>query len=448
MLKKIESWFSGQIVQKKLLYLSLLCIAALMFLLNHYVYMMHDDYIYSVVKYGEKFQFPEHLVQIWDAMTYYYMNWGGRLIATTSAYLVLLFPIPIQDFLNTCVFVILMLYIYKLVKKQNSDNVLLLLLIFGSTVILPPTFIASAVWITGSGGFLWTTTISILFIYPYVKSYGDDKKYKNSSLRYLGMFFFGIVAGCSSENLAVGITTLTLLYCFVLYRNKQLATWHIVGFVGLLIGSSILMFSPGSAVRIEQEGYGSGGIMASLDILPQKISSLWGYYKYFLRYPFLIYALCLGLFLYTYKGNERAKILMHSLLFLFAANVTLLISIFAPNFPPRAFFSVTVFVIVAFSILYAHIDFRNFKLKLVNLVLLGVVLGFCAYDYGHAVKAFRFIYNVEQQREHQIDECKANGVKEITLERVKIDYFYNYMESGPFRSDYYQMNIEFEDTDE
>lgn len=443
LIQGFEAWFDQQSTQKRLVYAGIFLIFVAMLLLNHYVYMMHDDYIYSVLTYGESFQFPESLIKVYQEMKAYYLTWGGRMVATTSTHLMLLLPISLQDLINALVFMILLCCSYKMVKKKNANNVLLLVLIFISIFIFAPTFVASAVWITGSGGFLWTMTLSVLFIYPYIKTYNEEGEYENSAIRIVGIFLFGILAGCSNENLGVGLVMLTLLYTFLLYREKNITAWHISGLIGVSIGCAIMIFSPGTALRAVAEEYPS--LFSSLDILPQKVAGLWGYYKYFLRYPFIVYAICMVLFWYTYQGDNKRKILTNSLAILFVANFILWISIFAPTFPPRAFFSVTVFTVISFAMLYAHIEFKNIGTKAIHILLLSVLLGFFVWDYTKTTKSFRFIYNVEQERIRQIDEYKAKGIDAIEFERAKIDYYYNYMESGEFRSYYYQMDISFID---
>lgn len=66
------------------------------------------------------------------------------------------------------------------------------------------------------------------------------------------MFLFGIIAGWSNENSVCCI--ILALFVFIYTKNNRekdhIERWMITGLIGMIIGYSLLIFSPGNFVRL------------------------------------------------------------------------------------------------------------------------------------------------------------------------------------------------------
>ena len=231
-----------------------------------------DDYVYSYVFSGNGLftSLTEESVRLssWNdiiqSSILHYQVWMGRL---TNHFLTLFFLWQdkiwfdlCNSFISVLLLVLVITYANKGMFSLTKTNKKFLVFSFICFWLFQPHWASVFTWLPGSCNYLWTTTFTLLFLLPYYQNY-----YKNDSeciyhfisktnYIFLVLFFcFGIIVGCTNETF-IGLVILYLcLFLYVAYSQKKLAFWQLFGFIGLLIGYGLLMFSPSIPNRILQE---------------------------------------------------------------------------------------------------------------------------------------------------------------------------------------------------
>lgn len=441
-MKNLEDKFYNKKTQQKIFYLLFAGIFVFIFALNYFFPIYCDDMMYSVVKYGESVNLSENLKEIASFLQMYYFEWGGRLVAHIVVHLLLLFNKVGQDVINTLVYCILVYLAYKICIGKKTGNVFVLLFLAVSFFYFTPSFLSSAIWITGSANYLWMITLTLAFIYPFYSLF-NGKSYTDSKWRMVVFFIFGIIASWTNENLAPVLFIILVAYLAYYYlEHKSLPLWTIAGLIGVIIGCSLMILAPGNAVRAEAEGY--AGLFSSLDRIGLRLPSIQASYRYFMLRPILIYLFSIVLFYYyPAKGISKKKVFFQSLLFFLGANISIGLTAFAPTFPPRAFMSITVLTIVSIGILYASINLRQALTRVVNIVFLSVLLLYASIDYMTFLKGSYFLHKQMNIREQIIDEAKTKGENSVTFEAIHLDYRFEYSDFANYYKDYYNIDAKF-----
>lgn len=439
MLKKLNEHPKNKIV----IAFIFIIMAIAIFFLNYFFPLYADDMSYASIKFDQKIDLLNNLRDISNFMYNYYFNWGGRIIGIGSTHFLLLLPDLLQNILNTILFITLIYYMYKIaITSYSSNKITTLLVIILSTFYFSPTFISSCIWITGSGVFLLTTTLSVIFLYIYIKNING--KYNNHAKKnIIIIFLLGILSGLSNENTGpmLCLTILIFLIYKHFFQKRKLSPYDITGFVALLIGTSLMIFAPGNSMRAASEGYDS--LFSKIDILP-KLKYLYEGYSMYLWKIILAYLLIFVIHLLSTKNISLKKtIIIKSLIVFTCANIGFWITALAPSFPPRAYFSIIVFITIAFSILLVNIDFNQIYTKYLRITLLTILFIVSAKDYYIFLRASYFIDKVYKDREQQIIKAKENGEQEITFTPIQVDYRMNYTDFSNFYEDYYQIKVHF-----
>ena len=98
--------------------------------------------------------------------------------------------------------------------------------------------------------------------------------------------------------------------------------------------------------------------------------------------------------------------------------------------------------------MYGNIDFKKTIPFVLNGIFLVVLLFFAAKDYMTFLKGSVFLHRVMADRELIIDRALKEGKNEITLEKVYMDYRFEYSDFSNYYKDYYGVTVHFVDKDE
>ena len=216
MIEKIEKLKDIKISKTTQIKIYLIIIFLSMLLLNILTPLIADDYSYALNLNNEQ------LNGIKDIIEYQinnYLTWGGRTVAHTIGQLFLLLPKIVFSFCNSFVYTILVYLIYKHAKLDKEDKPLLIPILHLLMFITIPVLGQTTIWLIGSCNYLWTTTIIAFFLLQYRKNEKDTK------LKTVLMFLFGIIAGWTNENTAVGLIVVgfltTLFLNLEIYFSKE-----------------------------------------------------------------------------------------------------------------------------------------------------------------------------------------------------------------------------------
>lgn len=321
-----------------------------------------DDYVYSFIWEGHSLYVPlsENAVRIsawhdlYASQVLHYLTWSGRIINHTLAQFFLWAGKSIFNICNAAVSVLLILEIYWCSHKGMvtlKPEAGMLGGIFFALWAFTPKFGDVFLWLDGACNYLWTITILVGFLLPYVrKNYSpSEKNYENTIFRYI-MFFGGLVAGCTNENTICWVIPVLLFFIFKLYKNGKGESWMYYGVAGLLLGYMLLLFAPGNLVRLlaEKNSY-KWLTWKSVKGNAALLFLLFAYYQIFLWYFNLrsLYSLSL-------RSKENAELSKETLLVKILCGASFcmtFVMLLSPNFPPRSAFPGAVLLIVAACIL-------------------------------------------------------------------------------------------------
>ena len=227
------------------------CVAGFFLLLNILTPLFGDDFMYQNI-FGTQNRVTSFEDIIQSQITHY-NTWGGRFVVHVIDQFFLMYDKLVFNIANTVVFIIFSLLIYYNVYKKEISNTFLLL-IYTALWFSIPGVGYSIIWQTMSCNYLWGSAIILAFFTPYFSELNQSKKYSNiwNVVITILMFLLGIIAGWTIEAggamLLFGIVIVLILQ----KRKKNMAFWEYSGFVGALIGYSVLIVAPGNYVRSAQ----------------------------------------------------------------------------------------------------------------------------------------------------------------------------------------------------
>jgi len=373
-----------------------------MFFLNMYTPLISDDYSYFFGLHGRISNFGDVILKQIE----HYFSWGGRSVAHTIAQTFLMFPKVIFNFANSLVYTFLVLLIYKLaIPKKYEEHYFLLLLIHFLLWFLTPVFGQNCLWLIGSCNYLWTTFIMLLFLCVYKFSSSSN----HSILKVIGLFLFGVIAGWTNENTAVGlIVIITGLLFLEKYKTKgKIAKWKLSGLCGSMIGFLLLILAPGNfkrADRFAEEGaLIVRWVKRFLMITEQGIDCL---------LPLIIGLVVLITILFYYKKKIKGEVFVY----LLGAFLSIYAMVLSPGFADRIWFGVIVFAVIAF----VSLSFEVLKLHRVMLFVFAdftIIVAFAFIpQYIMTFDDVRELHAVWKMREEYIKEEKKKGNYNIELE--------------------------------
>ncbi len=242
----------------------LLIVAFMFFYILNYLMPMAfgDDYLYAFLWQGNPMYVPltEDAVKITsfkDLLTSqiaFYYTWSGRVVNNTLSQLFVWAGKDIFNIFNAIACVLLVLEMYwcankgKITLHFDIGRLSWLFLFFW---LFTPSFPSVVFWLVGACHYLWPAVFLTGFLIPFIyKYYFSDKEVGRNGWLGFGMFFFGIMAGCTNENSVCWIILLLLTYISKYRKLHVFENWIYTGVAGLAIGYAVLMFSPGNFARL------------------------------------------------------------------------------------------------------------------------------------------------------------------------------------------------------
>lgn len=381
-----------------------------------------DDWDYSFIYYTN-----DKLSSIFDvipSMRTHYTMWGGRLVVHTILQELLYLGPLWADLFNSIVFCLYILFIFAIANKGNNLKPSVILVILMLTWFCQADLGETILWLTGSANYLWGTTILLIFLYPYYTYHTDIQQNKKNSYwmknkigHCLLFFICGIIAGWTNENMAVAIGCIIVIFLINIWlKKKSIDKWAISGIIGFGIGALLMLAAPGNFKRYKQElGIRNIEGKPTLDYYFDNIQMIIDGIVLYLLPLLIIYAIILILYWQTNTTQNKKNILITSLIFFIGTGIACAAMIASPVFPPRAWFGVISLLIIAISILYAHLNFSKVYFNILNWVciLAAFVMFISSYTEGrNELKSIRAIVDA---REYDIVKQKSEGKKDIII---------------------------------
>ncbi len=362
--------------------LLLFCIYLFLYIFNYYTPMgFGDDYLYAFIWQGNPEFVPlsEDAVRvssfhdIFISQQSHYFTWGGRTVNHSIAQFFLWLGKGTFNFFNALIGTLLVAAIYWIINKGRISlcfNPKIIWMIAFALWAFSPGFVTVFLWLEGACNYLWTATILVVFLLPYVKKYYHQTDIvKNDTVMSFLMFLFGILTSWTNENSICWIILMLLFFLFTFRRNLVLEKWLYAGVFGLIIGYSLLIFAPGNINRL-QSAYGMHWMNESVIISNIKTFLIVITFQIFMWHFVLKAFYKLG-----YKEVKDASCKKDILLakvfgvIAFGMSVVMLLS---PVFPLRSGFPGTVQLIVSAGILWRI--YRSYSLNFMDKRIIKTLL--------------------------------------------------------------------------
>lgn len=233
-------------------------IALAMFLLNHYMVLSIDDYVYSFKFTSDAFdgntlarlERISSLKDVLESQYRHYFIWGGRSVAHTLAQFFLMYDKWIFNIANSIAYVLLLLVIYFHVLGRISWKPGLIILINVCLFAFTPATGRDFIWLTGSCNYLWGPLLSFAYLLVFRFQINKDEPIINNILLEIVYGLLGIICTWTNENMAVTMVVLALTFNGYVYLHRgNCYRWSILANIGIFVGAAILISAPGNRVR-------------------------------------------------------------------------------------------------------------------------------------------------------------------------------------------------------
>lgn len=455
MLHKIDSFIRNAKTQTLLFLALFLLTTVAIFILNAFYPTFCDDWTYTFIcGQNEALRIGSFQDLVISQYTHYQI-WGGRTIAHSIAQLLLCLSPMVQDILNTLVFMFFLYMLYIISNQRLKLNFFLLAFIIGLLWIFSDTmFFVSTIWITGSCNYLWTASILLIFLYPYIKLYQFDKT-SESKLQIFLISFVGFVAGWCNENSSFAVILAAIALVILLKSEKRkIPTWCFWGIAFCILGYILLIIAPGNYARMSTELSHLDTPVADktyIELATERIELLFHTLK--VTHTLILsgmFALVTIIYLYfnnNWKRNTDKRRALYLALILFAAGIASACVMMAMHeIAYRTIFFTNFIIVVSIAILVRHlIEKNNFMYYSILCLSIGL-MGLTAFNYYKKAYTMQQVSNLWTERETQVEAEKEKGNMDIVLDRtfdVHPKYFIYDIDKEPLShyNKYYSMYL-------
>lgn len=410
-------------IQKFILIVSLVLFALGIYVMNILYPVYADDWVYTLFYEKTPHRALEGFVDLIISQYNHYVLWGGRTVAHTIAQLLLKLPPFVHDILNTLAFVAFVFMIYKIsnIVYKKINGLLLLFVVCLLWIFTDPMIFSSAIWITGSANYLWTSLIILLFIYPFVTYLVSEENNGRQHKKWMNilMLVSGLIAGWTNENSAIALLFFLLAFFIICKKNKKpIPFWCFLATLGAFVGCVLLLMAPGNFARLDEEIVDGTMPQDRIDLIIYKLTDFIKTIKItYTLYLTVLYLLMLGLYIMLNKDwnstKEKRNALHLSFLFMLTAYVAAAAMMAAPMISYRTLFFSNALLIIAMGLLFVDIYKKNSLTQCVGLFFIALLLVFSSYDYSKKYKTLHFISDLWVERDQYIEAEKAKGNRDI-----------------------------------
>ncbi|AKL10531.1 TPA: hypothetical protein I8271_004084 [Kluyvera intermedia] len=333
----------------------------------------------------------------------HYNEWSGRVITNVfSAYMIKYANHSFYMGLNAAAFTTIVVLIsslpYTLLHGKFSVSPVGLIIIFTLMWIANPALAETSFWFVGAANYLWPSMYVALFMVIV-----SLQKEKLSVWKIPFALAMGFMAGCSNENTSVVLILLTIGYFF--HTNKFKISYPYL--TGLLVGSAVLLLSPGSAKRsLAFTDWHALSFVGKLDLqlFTRFPDSFMGFWQVYLVIIFM--ALC-----HSASGEKNRKPFFYGLFFFISAIMCNAAFLASPYMPERAYSGTLFMLLITTSfIFYAVMDITC---KITKWIVITSITTFC---FVYLIPSYVFFthsvirtWEQEKIRMEMLNEQISNG---------------------------------------
>lgn len=365
---------------------------AFMTLWNYITPLWNDDEGWTHMSFNSIVQSSIH--------DYFYQN--GRFLGQVFAKTLVNLPLPLEAPLNAGALVVMTLLIYKLSLTSNDSELSKLLkyiFIILSVFLLTPCFSQTYLWRAGSGNYLWTILLDLLFVNAFLS------KNKNPFF-FVTLLIIGFLAGTTNENTVGGIIIICAYYLISKRANRK----NIWALLSCGIGYAILLLSPGDSLRSHSDNPDFFKL-SLIGKIGHNMTPLNNFVTRNLVFEIIIFIVLFSVGLFYAKNKQ---IVIESLVWFIAGFLVWYVLLISPGTPnePQTFFGGFILTLVANVKLISNSE-QIEKLTCTMLLFLMLFFTFINLSNGF-IDAWKTDQAI-QQRNEEILTKKAKGIENIEV---------------------------------
>ncbi len=356
------------------------------FIIEWYTPLHSDDYKYAMM--GNSF----------DAHTYHYLTWSGRVVADYAS--TLLLASESRFVISAMTGLLAVAFCYFIVKtptgtlRWKKHDTSIFALIFLTFWLANPNIGQVVFWIVGSANYLWTNLFVVAWIWNLYRIQTQREEHTQTV-----MLILGLLAGCSNESIApfvVGLAAMAIVHD--LWQYKKLLLNKCLYFVTTLVGASILIFCPGNYQRAKGEEWYNASLFEQVFIhIKERMSG----HLALIWISYMVLALLALVLLYAQrKGFRFNKFNLRLVVFSMLVGIgTSFIMFASPSYPDRVVMSTFVFFLLAISFLARELlntldKTVSCAVTAINILLVSVFI----WSYTLMCTAYIHVYEQNQVR--------------------------------------------------
>lgn len=364
---------------------------------------------------SDDFWYGEKNLDLISVSIQHYINWSGRLLTDVTSRIILQYPAWVVSGIKTIALVLLIVLLANLPSMILGKKVFSrvnLYLLFITYWICNPNLGQTTFWTVGASNYLFTN----LWILAYLNWVFFMFNKKNHWYEYILLVLTAFGAGLSNENTSPVIVMFTAgMLIYVIYKkNKNIAPW-IVGLIFNLVGSLILLLSPGNKVRVRNL---PSDVKTGLSV-----ENIYGFFTdgtggtLFSNYGFLfLIFIIIGIFLF-YKKEVSRKAIFWSMIFILMAIVANFAFVLSPVTMVRSLQGAFVLFLISLSFMVSEL-MRTPRFKIINIIFsVSMILASMIFvtSYILEVNSFKLARTETNIRQSIILKAKKNNDPRVTI---------------------------------
>ncbi len=387
------------------------------YILNNKTGMILDDFTYHFTfsRFPNKnTKLITNPIEIFGSMVTHWKVWGGRIATHSLLQLTFMFKITIFNVINSLMFVLLGLLVYKNIDSNKEIKPLWLILIYEAIFLFIPQPSYTLFWKSGSANYLWASVFLLCMSMIYKKYYDDKNSVKDNKRNMIFLFILGLIVGNSNENVGCAFIIVELLFInFFRKKYKLIPRWAHSSLIATSLGYMFLIIAPGNYIRTD-------------NMHPKVLYGVKNTIKYLLELTklsdmYLIYIFIAFIFssiLLLNKQNsmkeiiEKFRIQIYYLIFSIVSIYSLILS---PIHPERCWTFTFMFLLISVGINLTQILKKNYVIIVLTFLLALITIN----EYS---QAYRYIENTKQEVNKQIQEIyqqKNEGRINIIVPKIR-----------------------------
>lgn len=421
--------------RKKLIFLMIIIsVFGFMYILNSKTMLVSDDFPYHFIferEPSENTKLITNPLEIFGSMATHWQIWGGRVSVHALLQFVFMIGNDFFNIVNSLMFVLLGLLIYKHINNTKEIKLSWLVTIYATIFLFVPQPASTIMWKSGSANYLWSSVL-ILSMTLILKNYYENGKRKDNILNMILLFLFGLIIGCTNENTGCALIIVEILF-LISYKikYKHIPKWVITTLIGTIIGYIFLVSSPGNFKRTDIMYPHISYSIENLFDYTLKITRL----SYTYLKELIIALVITSIFLYKDKDNIKDIIKNHCIQFIFfiLAFISVYSLVISPAYPERCWMFAFVYLTIVIGINLTKIKLKNNSINKIVIVLMIIISLGSISEYS---KAYYYIGETHDEVNKQIKEIekqKAAGKKNIRVHGIaQPEGRYNAFESNGY----------------